>query len=202
MTCGSIHRLLAMSIPIFKRFGSRSADSRNEGSCSGAVNRSPGSGPAMTSSIRAASRTVRAIGPEVMSPPRGLELGEFDTRPRDGLTPTTPQQLEGIRIDPPPSVPSAIGHRQAATAAAEPPLDPPAVLPRLAIRFFFFVVYSFSICYDVIGAIEQRQRRLEIGLVTATGSRRAELLDDIRAVEELLVAFGATNRRPPGTLLN
>ncbi len=55
---------------------------------------------------------------------------------------------------------------------------------------------------DVIGAIEQRQRRLEIGLVTATGSRRAELLDDIRAVEELLVAFGATDRRPPGTLLN
>src|SRR5215207_6867773 len=65
-----------------------------------------------------------------MSPPRGFELGAFDTRPRDGFMPTTPQQLEGILIDPPPSEPSAIGQRQAATAAADPPLEPPAVLPR------------------------------------------------------------------------
>src|SRR4029450_1927953 len=65
-----------------------------------------------------------------MSPPRGLEFGAFDTRPRDGLIPTTPQQLDGILIDPPPADPSAIGQRQAATAAADPPLDPPAVLLR------------------------------------------------------------------------
>src|SRR5580692_4460819 len=65
-----------------------------------------------------------------MSPPRGFELGALETRPRDGLIPTTPQQLEGIRIEPPPSDPSANGHRQAATAAAEPPLEPPAVLTR------------------------------------------------------------------------
>ena len=63
-----------------------------------------------------------------MSPPHGLELGAFEMRPREGLTPTTPQQLDGCRIEPPPSDPSAIGQRQAATAAAEPPLDPPAVL--------------------------------------------------------------------------
>ena len=84
----------------------------------------------MTSSMRAASLTVRAIGPWVISPPRGFAFGWFEMRPRDGLMPTTPQQLDGIRIDPPPSEPSAIGQRQAATAAADPPLEPPAVLPR------------------------------------------------------------------------
>ena len=96
----------------------------------GALNGSPGSVPAMTSSMSAASATVRAIGPCVVSPPRGFELGALDTRPRDGLMPTTPQQLDGMRIDPPPSEPSAIGQKHAATAAADPPLDPPAVLLR------------------------------------------------------------------------
>ena len=42
--------------------------------------------------------------------------------------PTTPQQLDGLLIDPPASEPSASGHRQAASAAADPPLEPPAVL--------------------------------------------------------------------------
>ena len=38
-----------------------------------------------------------------------------------------PQQLAGIRIEPPPSEPCATGTRPAATAAAAPPLDPPAI---------------------------------------------------------------------------
>ena len=38
-----------------------------------------------------------------------------------------PQKCAGIRIDPPPSLPVARGHRDAATAAAAPPLDPPGV---------------------------------------------------------------------------
>ena len=40
-----------------------------------------------------------------------------------------------MRSDPPPSLPVAAGHRQAATAAAAPPLDPPGVrsgIPRVA----------------------------------------------------------------------
>ncbi len=44
-----------------------------------------------------------------------------------GLTPTTPHTAEGIRIEPSPSEPSAIGTTPADTAAAEPPEDPPAV---------------------------------------------------------------------------
>src|SRR3954470_10526066 len=39
--------------------------------------------------------------------------------------PTTPHNPAGCRIDPPVSVPIASGAIPAATAAAEPPLDPP-----------------------------------------------------------------------------
>ncbi|TML74122.1 MAG: hypothetical protein E6G13_01475 [Actinobacteria bacterium] len=45
------------------------------------------------------------------------------------MNPTTPQQAAGIRIDPPESVPSAASATPAASAAAEPPLDPPAIRP-------------------------------------------------------------------------
>jgi hypothetical protein len=48
-------------------------------------------------------------------------------RPRLGLRPKTPQQLAGTRIEPPPSLPCAIGTIPAATAAAEPPELPPDV---------------------------------------------------------------------------
>ena len=48
-----------------------------------------------------------------------------DTRPREGLRPTRPQAAAGIRIEPPPSLAWASGTIPAATAAAEPPLDPP-----------------------------------------------------------------------------
>ena len=51
--------------------------------------------------------------------------GASDTRPRDGLRPTSPQHEAGMRIEPPPSFAWAIGTSPAATAAAEPPLDPP-----------------------------------------------------------------------------
>src|SRR5499426_2496355 len=57
--------------------------------------------------------------------------GPSEVRARLGLSPNSPQQLAGIRIDPPPSVACAIGTIPAATAAAEPPLEPPAVCSRL-----------------------------------------------------------------------
>src|SRR4051794_23803517 len=80
----------------------------------------------MTSSSAAASCTVRVSGPLVERPSRPL-YGAGETRPRDGLIPKIPQQEAGIRIDPPPSLPCAAGARPAATAAAAPPLEPPAV---------------------------------------------------------------------------
>src|SRR5215210_5745743 len=48
------------------------------------------------------------------------------TRPYVGLSPTTPQSAAGCRTEPPVSDPSAAGTIRAATAAAEPPDDPPA----------------------------------------------------------------------------
>ena len=54
-------------------------------------------------------------------------IGAPVIRPRVGLSPTIPQQLAGIRIDPPPSEPCAIGTSPAETADADPPLEPPAI---------------------------------------------------------------------------
>jgi len=48
-------------------------------------------------------------------------------RPRVGLSPTKPQNAAGVRTEPPPSVPWPIATMPAATAAPEPPLDPPAL---------------------------------------------------------------------------
>ena len=55
------------------------------------------------------------------------ESGPTETRPRAALSPTRPQHEAGMRIEPPPSLPWAIGTMPAATAAAEPPLEPPGV---------------------------------------------------------------------------
>jgi hypothetical protein len=52
--------------------------------------------------------------------------GAEEMRPRVGLMPNSPQTLAGMRIDPPPSLPWAAGASPEATAAAAPPLDPPA----------------------------------------------------------------------------
>ncbi len=55
------------------------------------------------------------------------QRGPNDVRPRDGLRPTRPLQLAGMRIEPPPSLPCATGTIPVATATADPPLDPPGV---------------------------------------------------------------------------
>src|SRR4051794_31605609 len=83
-------------------------------------------GPAIASSSAAASRPVRASGPCTDRPLISLLSGAVDTRPRLVLMPTRPLTLDGMRIDPPPSLPGAAGSRPAATAAPAPPLDPPA----------------------------------------------------------------------------
>ncbi len=47
-----------------------------------------------------------------------------------GFIPTIPQRAAGWRMEPPVSVPIAHGARPAATAAAEPPLEPPGTRVR------------------------------------------------------------------------
>src|SRR2546425_175844 len=96
----------------------------------GSDSRSRSSPPAITSSTAAASRTVRASGPtcETWSQPgKPVPSG---TRPYEGFTPTSPQNAAGMRTEPPPSLPSAIGPQPLATAAAAPPLLPPGVRSR------------------------------------------------------------------------
>src|SRR3984957_2473696 len=57
--------------------------------------------------------------------------GQVEMRPRWGLTPTRLHQPAGMRTEPAPSEPRLAGTMCAATAAAEPPLEPPGVCPRL-----------------------------------------------------------------------
>jgi hypothetical protein len=52
-------------------------------------------------------------------------MPQREHRPYVGLMPTMPANAAGCRIDPPVSVPVAPRHRLAATAAAEPPDEPP-----------------------------------------------------------------------------
>jgi hypothetical protein len=84
----------------------------------------------MTSSSAAASRTVRLRGPSTARPLQSDPAGPTLTRPRLGLNPKIPHELAGMRIEPPPSLPWATGTRPADTAAAAPPLEPPALRVR------------------------------------------------------------------------
>src|ERR1700757_2090227 len=82
--------------------------------------------PATASRSAAASRMVHVTAnsiarPAQTSPTSGLN----EILPRVGLRPTSPHSLAGILIEPPPSLACAKGTMCDATAAADPPLDPP-----------------------------------------------------------------------------
>src|SRR6266568_1942180 len=90
---------------------------------------SAGSGPASAPSSTAASATDRVIGPAVSWTG---EIGTMPvrlTRPRVGFTPTIPQALAGLMIEPSVSDPTASGTSPAATATAEPELEPDGLWP-------------------------------------------------------------------------
>ena len=87
----------------------------------------------ITESTSARSATVRAIGPICVrgslsgpSGPRSSTTPKIGTRPAEGFKAATPQKCAGRRTLAPESVPSANAAEPDATAAAEPPLDPPA----------------------------------------------------------------------------
>ncbi len=69
------------------------------------------------------------MGPTCESAPH-RDGGQVGTRPAVGLWPTMPLHVAGIRIEPPPSVPTASGPSPAASAAAAPPLLPPGLRSR------------------------------------------------------------------------
>src|SRR5690606_2823036 len=74
----------------------------------------------------AVSRTDRVTTPS-WTMPTGIDRVSLSarSRPRVGLSPTSPHTAAGIRIDPPPSLAWAIGTTPAATNAAEPADEAP-----------------------------------------------------------------------------
>lgn len=86
-----------------------------------------GSGPARTENPTATSATVRPSGPCTDSVEKPSAAGKVGTRPGLGRSPTTPQNAAGLRSEPPMSEPSATATMPVASAAATPPLDPPAL---------------------------------------------------------------------------
>ena len=95
----------------------------------GAESGSPATTPVISESSSRRSSTVVAIGPYVERSSQSA-AGQRPTAPWVGLTPTRPHTDDGMRTDPPPSVAVAIGTRPAASAAPEPPLEPPGVCAR------------------------------------------------------------------------
>ncbi len=76
------------------------------------------------------SISERAIGPAWSSVHDSGTRPRVDTNPRVGLMVEVPQHADGMRSDPAVSVPVAAGTMRAASAAPEPPLEPPAVRSR------------------------------------------------------------------------
>src|SRR5260370_69705 len=70
-----------------------------------------------------------ALGPVLERSPVS-EGGQTGTLPNVAFRPTSPLKLDGMRTEPPPSVPMAIGPSPAATAAPAPPEEPPGVRSR------------------------------------------------------------------------
>ena len=83
------------------------------------------SGPWLTARKRRASSTVRASGPRCWIVSNWVGRKSSGIRPKLGFSPTMPDQEAGIRTEPPMSLPSARGTQPDATAAAEPPEEPP-----------------------------------------------------------------------------
>ena len=84
-----------------------------------------GSDPAMTAYMRAASTALPARGPSwSLLQVSGVDPKEL-VRPKVPLIPTSPQKALGMRMDPPPSAPTAAGQSPAAADAAGPLEEPP-----------------------------------------------------------------------------
>ena len=84
--------------------------------------------PPAVSPWRSAAQSAieRAIGPAWSSDGASAITPSIGTRPCVALIALVPHSAEGIRSEPSVSVPSAAGTIRAASAAAEPPLEPPA----------------------------------------------------------------------------
>src|SRR3954470_15987546 len=73
------------------------------------------------------SPTVWVIGPTKAQLANASGIVSNGMRPSVAFNPAVPVHAAGHRIEPPPSVPIAMGATPAASAALAPPLDPPGV---------------------------------------------------------------------------
>ena len=113
---------------IFKGPGSRVDSSRYGRSGFGMMYGAPASGPFTASSIAALSLTERVSTCSTAAPCHIWPYsGPVGLRPREGFIPKSPQYDAGMRMEPPPSPPEAKGTMPLATAAPDPPLEPPGV---------------------------------------------------------------------------
>src|SRR5699024_320420 len=112
-------------LPIFSPVMSLPISEVKSTSSTGALVESFSSCPAIVSKIKALSFTFRVIGPIWSNEDANATKPKRDTRPYVGFIPTTPQYDAGWRIEPPVSEPNENGTKLAATAAAEPPEEPP-----------------------------------------------------------------------------
>ena len=83
--------------------------------------------PASTSYVRRTVSRSRANGPTVSRPSASGKMPSSESAPVAGRTPEMPLSAAGMRMEPSVSLPSAMSASPAATAAAEPPLEPPTV---------------------------------------------------------------------------
>jgi len=78
--------------------------------------------------MAALSRTLRVTTCSTTNPiARSASSAQLGLRSRVIFSPTSPQHAAGMRIEPKPSLAWARGTMPLATAAAAPPLDPPAM---------------------------------------------------------------------------
>src|SRR5229473_6859331 len=78
----------------------------------------------------ATSPTVRPSGPAQSKAGDSGMMPSQEMRPQLGFRPVTLQRDAGMRMEPPVSVPMLPKQSPAATAAAEPPLEPPGMRAR------------------------------------------------------------------------
>src|SRR5438876_882131 len=118
----------------------------------------------------AASRTVRAIGPAVSWV---CEIGIIPvrlTRPTVGLMPTIPFAVAGLIMEPSVSVPTATAHKLAATATAEPELEPLGLRSR-AYGFLVRPPRPLQPLVDRLERILAHSLRFALPIMTAPASR-------------------------------
>ena len=113
---------------MLRRGGGASSAARYVPGRPGDAQGSPTSAPPVISSIAALSRTdqVTACGVD-MPAIASTATGPTGLTSRDGLKPNRPQWLAGSRVEPAPSELFATGTIPLATAAVEPPDEPPGV---------------------------------------------------------------------------